>query len=168
MAGSERLVAGSQEVFRGKGVGGGCPGSETPRNRWNGEALGVGNLLGARAGAPVPTASADRPAAGNPRLLPLLHLGCCHVGGRAPDLYSLHSAGNLQTLGRGSRLGARPTCAHCGFPARPDGSCARRRGLLAPGGTYTRASRPRTASSRAAPLSGLHAAGAGLGVSGRR
>lgn len=132
LAGSDRLAAaGSQEVcLEEKGWGRVCPGSETPRNLWSGQAVGAGNLLGARTGAPFPPRL--RPATGNLRFLPLLPLGCCHVGGRAPDLRSLHSAGNLQTPGRCSRMGARLTCAHCGFPAKPDVSCARRPGLLAP------------------------------------
>lgn len=85
-----------------------------------------------RAGALAATASAARPAAGNPRLLPLLRrlLPCW----RESPLTSAPSTRRATCRPRAAaprRVRVLPVLA-AGFPARPDVSRARRRGLPAP------------------------------------
>lgn len=153
LLGSDCLAAGSQEVcLEGKRWERGARGLQTPRNCWSGLAVGLGNLLGLRAGAVALTASAAQPALAPaaPAIVAPRSLPCWRD---SPLTSAPSTRGHLQPLGgRFGRARVLPVLpAVC--PARPRhdvGSwpCSSRR--LRP-----RAARPRTAPRRA--LSGLGA-----------
>ena len=147
-------------VFRGKGwERGEKRGPETPRNCWGGVAEGAGNLQGAadrssRCHRVRSSAGRREPAAPSivaPRLLPCW---------RESPLTSAPSARRAICRPRAAapgRMRVLPVLA-AGFPARPDVSRARRRGLPAP--QLQASPRPR------APLPSPRATSAGPGVGG--